>query len=74
MTPQMEAEFESAKEAMGNSILLNSFDVTKSSLIITDASGDGFCLILLQKKRNNEFEARAQTQNRRTGEVTKDTG
>ena len=38
----MKEEFESAKKAMGNNILLNSFDVTRRSLVITDASGQGF--------------------------------
>ena len=74
VTPRMEAEFESAKKAIGNSILLNLFDVTKRSLVITDASGDGFGHILLQRKDNNVWEARAQTTNRRTGEVTNYTG
>ena len=74
VTPRIEAEFESAKKAMGNSILLNWFDVTKRSLVITDASGDGFGHILLQRKDNNVWEARAQTTNRRTGEVTNYTG
>ena len=35
-------EFEAAKTAMGNNILLNAFDVTKRTLFITDASGEGF--------------------------------
>ena len=30
-------EFEAAKKAMGNNILLNAFDVTRRTLVITDA-------------------------------------
>ena len=70
----MEAKFESAKKAMRNSILLNSFDIPKRSLVITDASGDGFSHILLQRNENSVLEARAQATNRRTGEGTSDTG
>ena len=43
-------------------------------MVITDASGDGFGHILLQRRESNVFEARAQATNRRTGEVTSDTG
>ena len=74
VTPRIEAEFESAKKAMGHSILLNWFDVTKRSLVITDASGDGFGHILLQRKESNVWEARDQAPNRTTGEMTNDTG
>ena len=69
----MEREFEAAKKAMGNNILLNSFDVNRRSLVITDASGEGFGHIHMQKK-NDQFEARAQATNRRTREVTSNTG
>ena len=69
----MKEEFETAKEAMGNSILLNSFDVNKRMLVLTDASGDGFGYILLQRMENNVWEARAQATRGRTGEVTMDT-
>ena len=62
----MEDQFESAKRAMGDSILLNSFDVTGKSLVITDASGDGFGHTLLQKKEDNVWEARAQATSKRT--------
>ena len=62
----MEAEFEPAKKVMGNSILLNSFDVTKRSLVITDPFGDSFGHVLLQRKENNLWEARAQSTSRRT--------
>ena len=37
VTEQMEKEFEAAKKAMGNNILLDAFDVTKRTLVITDA-------------------------------------
>ena len=71
MTPRIEAEFASAKKAMGNSILLNSFDITKRLLMITDASRDSFGHILLQSKEGNVWEARAQSTSRRTVEVNK---
>ena len=74
VTLRMEDQFESAKRAMGDSILLNSFVVTRKSLVITDATGDGFGHILLQKKENIVCEARAEATSRRTGEVTSDTG
>ena len=70
----MESEFEAAKKAMGNNILLNLFDLNRRSLVITHASGEGFGHILMQKKNDHQFEARAQVTNRRTGEVTSDTG
>ena len=74
LTEQMEREFEAAKKAMGNNILLNLFDLNRRSLVITHASGEGFGHILMQKKNDHQFEARAQVTNRRTGEVTSDTG
>ena len=43
----MKEKFKTAKEAMGNSILLNSFDVSKRSLVVTDASGNRFGYIFL---------------------------
>ena len=48
VTEKMMKEFEAAKVAMGNNILLNAFDVTKRTLAITDASGEGFGHILMQ--------------------------
>ena len=42
VTEKMEREFVSAKKAMRNNILLNEFDVTKRTLVFTDASGEGF--------------------------------
>ena len=56
--------YEGAKKAMGNNILLNAFDPTKRTLVITDASGEGFGHILMQKRNKNEVEARAQAVNR----------
>ena len=47
VTEKMMEEFEAAKEAMGKNILLNAFDVTRRTLVITDASADGFGLILM---------------------------
>ena len=73
VTEKMMKEFEAAKVAMGNNILLNAFDVTKRTLAITDASGEGFGHILMQKKNKNEVMATAQTRNRE-GVVTRDTG
>ena len=42
-------------------------------MVITDASGEGFGQLLMQKRNENEVEARAQTMNRE-GVITKDTG
>ena len=58
---------------MGNNILLNSFDVTRRSLVITEASGEGFGHILMQKRNEKEYQARV-TATDRAGNVTKDTG
>ena len=58
---------------MGNNILLNAFDATKRTLVITDASGEGFGHIMIQKRNEDEVEARAQAVNRE-GVITKDTG
>ena len=73
VTEKMKQEFEAAKTAMGNNILLNAFDVTKRTLVITDASGEGFGHILMQKRNEEEVEARAQARNN-DGEMTYDTG
>ena len=67
----MEEEFESAKRTMGESILLNSFEVNRKSLVVTDASGDGFGHIM--KKEDNVWAMRNKAA-RKTGEVTNDTG
>ena len=66
-------EFEAAKTAMGKNILLNAFDISKRTLIITDASGEGFGHILMQNRNEEEVDARAQTGNNE-GEITEDTG
>ena len=66
-------EFDSAKKEIGNNILLNSFDVTRRSLVITNASGKGFGHILMQKRNETEYQTRI-TETDRTGNVTKDTG
>ena len=66
-------EFEAAKTAMGNDLLLNAFDISKRTLTITDASGEGFGHILMQKRNEEEVDARAQTGNNE-GEITEDTG
>ena len=59
---------------MGKNILLNPFDVNRRSLVITDASGEGFGHTLMQNKNDNNFVARAQATNSRTEEVASDTG
>ena len=48
----MENKFEATKEAIGKNILLNTFDVDRKSLVMTDASSDGFGRILLHKKED----------------------
>ena len=47
VTEIMMKEFEAAKKAMGNNLLLNAFDVTKRTLVITNASGEEFGQILM---------------------------
>ena len=69
----MRKEFEAAKEAMGKNMLLNAFDVTRRTLVITDASADGFGHILMQKRNENEFMVKTQRSNRE-GAITNDTG
>ena len=64
---------EGAKKAMGNNILLNAFYATKRILVITDASGEGFGHIMMQKRNEDKVEKRAQAVNRE-GVITKDTG
>ena len=58
ITENIMKEFEAAKTAMGNNIILNVLDVTKRSLVITDASGEGFGHILMQKRNKDEVEKR----------------
>ena len=60
VTAKVKEEFESAKKAIGVNILLNSFNVNMRSLVVTNASGDGFGHILLQQKEGGEVLARVQ--------------
>ena len=69
----MMEKFEAAEKAMGQNILLNAFDVTRRTLVITDASAEGFRHILMQKKNKSEVQVKAQAVNRK-GVITKDTG
>ena len=73
VTEKMREEFEAAKKAMGKNILRNSFDVTRRTLVITDASADGFGHILMQKRNKDEVMVKAQRGNKK-GEITHDTG
>ena len=47
VTEKIMKELEAAKKTMGNNILLNAFNVTKRTLVITDASGEGFGQLLM---------------------------
>ena len=69
----MMKEFEATKEAIGKNILLNAFDVSRRSLVITDASADGFGHIMMQKRNKNDFMVKTQRSNR-DGVITMDTG
>ena len=51
----MEKDFEVAKKVMGNNILLNSFDLNRRSFVITNASGEDFAHIILQKTNDGQF-------------------
>ena len=73
VTEKMREEFEAAKKAMGKNILLNSFDVTRRTLVIIDASTDEFGHILMQKRNKDKVMVKAQRGNKK-GEVTHDTG
>ena len=73
VTEKMMKEFEAAKEAIGKNILLKAFDVTRRTLVITDASADGFGHILMQKRNENKFMVKTQRSNRE-GAITNDTG
>ena len=73
VTEKMREEFEAAKKAMGKNILLNSFNVTRMTLVITEASADGFGHILMQKRNKDEVMVKAQRGNKK-GEITHDTG
>ena len=69
----MMEEFEAAKKAMGKNILLNSFDVTRRTLVITDASADGFGHILMQNRNKDEVMVKAQRGNKK-GVITHNMG
>ena len=58
---------------MGKNILLNAFDVTRRTLVITDASAEGFGLILMQKRNESEVQVMAQRVNREVV-ITRDPG
>ena len=47
--------------------------VARGTLVITDASADGFGHILMQKRNENEIMVKAQSGNRE-GVITSDTG
>ena len=68
VTDQMKKVFEAAKKAVSNS-----FDVKRRSLVIIDVSAEDFGYLLIQKKNENEYQARVTATNR-AGRVTKDTG
>ena len=73
VTERMMEEFEAAKKAMGKNILLNVFDVTRRTLVITDAPADGFGHILMQKRNKHEVMVKTQRGNKK-GVITHDTG
>ena len=73
VTEKMMEEFEAAKEAMGKNILLNAFDVTRRTLVITDASAEGFGHILMQKRNKGEVQVKVQRANQE-GVITRNTG
>ena len=45
---EMREELEKTKQAISDNILLNHFCMKRATVVITDASGDGFAFILLQ--------------------------
>ena len=49
---EMREELERTKQAIGDNILLNNFCMKRATVVITDASGDGFAFILLQYGEN----------------------
>ena len=72
VTEKMLEDFDAAKAAMGEkNILLNAFDLTRRTLVITDASAEGFGHILMQKRNESEWQVRTRRINRE-GEVTMD--
>ena len=73
VTEKMLEEFEAVKAAMGKNILLNAFNVTRTTLVITDASEEGFGHTLIQKRNASKRQVTMGRMNRK-GEVTMDTG
>jgi hypothetical protein len=71
VTENMLEKFEAAKAAMGKNILLNVFDVTRRTLVIT---GEGFGHILMQKRNASDWQVKTGGRMNREGEVTLDTG
>ena len=51
-------KFEAAKAAMEKKKSLKCFDVARRTLVITDASGEGFGHILMQKRNVSEWQVR----------------
>ena len=49
---EMREELEKTKQAIGDSILLNNFCMKRATVVITDASEDGFAFMLLQYSKN----------------------
>ena len=49
---EMREELKKTKQAIGDNILLNNFCTKRATVVITDASGDGFAFILLQYSNN----------------------
>ena len=72
VTEKMLEKFEAGKAAMGKNIILNGFDVTRRTLVFTDASGEGFGHILTQKRNASEWQVKTGRMNREV-EVTMDT-
>ena len=59
-----EEEFEAEKAAIWKNIILNAFDVTRRTLVITDASGEGLRHILMQKRNASELQVKTRRMNR----------
>ena len=50
VTEEMNTDFEATKVTIRNNIILNIFNMRKPSLMVTDASGDGFGRVLQKKE------------------------
>ena len=55
ITKELRYNFEAALEAIGKNILMDTFIVNRKKLVVTDAPGDGFENILLQKKEDKQL-------------------